>query len=47
MSPTKERNRRVSGTDETNLNEKEMVSTLGTLSPDPWDFAALMPIPVN
>jgi hypothetical protein len=39
MSPTKERNLRESGTDETSRYRKE--NSLGTLSPDPWDFIAV------
>jgi len=38
MLPTKERNLRMSGTDETNRLDKEEVA-LGTLSPNPWDFS--------
>src|SRR5262245_53148794 len=45
MSPTKERNELKSGTDETSCDRKERF--LGTLSPDPWDFSLLMPIPVD
>jgi len=46
MGPTKERNLKASETDE-NESKKRSSIRLGTLSPDPWDFTLLMPIPVD
>jgi len=36
----------MSGFDE-ETDRKKGVKPLGTLSPDPWDFTALVPIPVS
>ena len=44
MVTAKERKLMESDLDETSRNRKENLY-LGTLSPNPWDFIALLPIP--
>ena len=45
MLPTKVRNLKVSGTDET--SRRKGAAFAWGLSPDSWDFTLLMPIPVD